>query len=245
MNKMSNKPSQNRDSSIFGYQQVVYDSEHWALLKSLRKKAFFLMTALADFHLHSVVHGSLARGDIKTSSDIDIFIPDVQNSFIVETALEKAGIHVNNRFVVQATPMYAMKAHIEIDELTTVTFPLMSMRKIEREFYTFGGEINLTQLKADLHVAGVDKRLMLIEPNPTGHQESSIISRENFTAKVLGISTETVFDRVHILTKRNLIGRTGVFIKKELMPDETFELTLKRLTDLNPAVRRRQQIKKS
>jgi predicted nucleotidyltransferase len=238
------KPRQNNTSSHssrFDYQNVVYDSEHLALLKSLREKTVFLMSALANFHLHTVVHGSIARGDVKAGSDIDIFIPEVQNSFIVETALEKAGVHVGNRFIVQATPLYAMKAHIEIDELTTVTFPLMNMRKVEREFYTFGGEITLSQLKANLQVAGVDKRLMLIEPNTAGHEESSVIGREAFVAKTLGISIETVLDRVRALTRRDLVGRTGVFIKKELNTDETFELALKRLSDFNPAVRRRQQ----
>jgi predicted nucleotidyltransferase len=225
----------------FDYQNIIYDTEHWLLLKRLREKAAFLMSSLAEFHLHTVVHGSLARGDVKPGSDIDIFLPEVQNSFTVETALEKAGVPVNSRFVVQATPLYTMKAHIEIDELTTVTFPLMSMRKVEREFYTFGGEITLNQLKANLHVAGVDKRLILIEPNTTGHMESSIIGREAATAKTLGISIETIQDRVHALTKRNTVGRTGVFLKKELQPEETFELTLKHLTDINPAIRRRQQ----
>jgi len=225
----------------FDNQIITYNNEHYILLKNLREKTLFLMSALAKFHLHTVVHGSIARGDVKAGSDIDIFIPEVQNSFTVETALEKAGIHVNNRFIVQATPLYAMKAHIEIDELTTITFPLMNMRKVEREFYTFGGEITIDQLKTNLHVAGVDKRLMLIEPNPTGHEESSIIGKEAYAAKILKISIETVFDRVHALTKRDSIGKTGVFIKKELALDETFELTLKRLTDLNPAVRRRQQ----
>ncbi|MCL2288231.1 MAG: nucleotidyltransferase domain-containing protein [Candidatus Bathyarchaeota archaeon] len=221
------------------YQKIAYDSGQWDLLKNLRKKAVHIMSTLADFNLPSVVHGSLARGDIKIGSDIDIFIPEVQNSFIVETALEKAGISINNRFIVQATPTYAMKAHIEIDELSTVSFPLMNMRKVEREFYSFGGEINLVQLEANLRVAGIDKRLMLIEPNMSGHMECSIIGRETFAAKILGISVETVLNRVHTLTKRNTVGRTGVFLKKELTSEETFELTLKRLSDLNPAVRRR------
>ena len=69
--------------------------------------------------------------------------------------------------------------------------------------------------------------------------ESSVIGKEEFAAKVLGVSAETVRDRVHTLMKRDTAGRTGVFIKKELMPDETFELALKKLADLNPAVRRR------
>jgi predicted nucleotidyltransferase len=39
--------------------------------------------------------------------------------------------------------------------------------------------------------------------------------------------------------KRDAVGRTGVFVKRELAPDETFELALKKLSDSNPAVRRR------
>jgi predicted nucleotidyltransferase len=52
-----------------------------------------------------------------------------------------------------------------------------------------------------------------------------------------------VLDRVHALLKRDTVGRTGVFLKKELNPDETFELALKRLSDQNPAVRRRMKKK--
>ena len=132
-----------------------------------------------------------------------------------------------------------MKAHIEIDEKTTVSFPLMEMRRVEREFYRFGGEVNLNQIKTNIRVAGVDKRLMLIEPTENGHSESSVVGREESTAKILGIAAETVLDRVHALMKRDTVGRTGVFVKKELLQDETFELALKRISELNPAVRRR------
>jgi hypothetical protein len=197
------------------------------------------MAALEVFHLQSVVHGSVARGDVNEGSDIDVFIPEIQNSFLVETALEKAKITVNSRLIVQATPMYSMKAHIEIDENTTVSFPLMEMRRVEREFYRFGGEINLSHLKANLRVAGVDKRLMLIEPTTKGHVESSIVGREEFVAGILKVSAETVSDRVRALLKRDSIGRTGVFVKKELTSDETFELALKKLSEANAAVRRR------
>jgi predicted nucleotidyltransferase len=218
----------------------VYDAQHWQTFQGLRERAVFLMSVLERFHLPAVVHGSVARGDIKVSSDVDVFITGgVQNSFLVETALEQAGISINRRFVVQATPLYAMKAHIEIDNVSCVSFPLMDMRRVEREFYLFGGEVNLVQLKAGLRVAGVDKRLMFIEPNLRGHVESSIVGHEAVVAKFLGVSVETVKDRVRALTKRGLVGRTGVFLKKELLPQETFELALKRLSDFNPAVRRR------
>jgi predicted nucleotidyltransferase len=220
-------------------QKIIYTKRQWTQLAALRGQASSIMSALEKFHLRAIVHGSIARGDVKGGSDIDVFIPEVQNSFLVETALQQAKISINTRFVVQATPNYAMKAHIEIDELTTVSFPLMEMRRVEREFYKFGGEITLSQLKANLRVPGADKRLMLIEPIKKGHIESTIVDREEFAAKIIGVSSETILDRVHTLMKRDTVGRTGVFIKRELPPDETFELTLKKVSEINPAVRRR------
>lgn len=221
------------------YREVTYGSACWAKLKELRAMAEPVMAALAASHLNAIVHGSLARGDVKEGSDVDIFLAGVQGSFAVETALEKANIAINSRLLVQATPNYAMKAHIEINETVSVSFPLMEMRRVEREFYRYGGEADLSQLQADARVAGVDKRLMLIEPTPLGHVESSIIGREEFVAKLLGISAETVLDRVHALMRRDTVGRTGVFVKRELAPDETFELAAKKLAEQNPAVRRR------
>jgi len=231
---MAVKPTKSSDC-----QEIKYTDEHWKLLNEFRASAKPVMAALEEFHLGSVVHGSVARGDVKEGSDVDVFIAEVQNSFLVETALEKAQIPINSRLIVQATPTYAMKAHIEITEQITVTFPLMEMRRVEREFYRFGGEANLSQLKAGTRIPGVDKRLMLIEPTEKGHNECSVIGREDFAAKIIGISAETVLDRVHVLLKRDIIGRTGVFVKKEVAPNETFELALKKLSDINPAVRRR------
>jgi predicted nucleotidyltransferase len=221
------------------HREIVYDSSRWTMLKEKREKAICLMAALERSHLHSIVHGSVARGDVTEKSDIDIFIPEPSSSFQIETALETAKVNIINRLVVQATPTYNMKAHIEINEKTTVTFPLMKMRKVEREFYKFGGEANLIQLQSFERVPGVDKRLMLIEPTETGHEETSIIDCEEQVAKILGISVETVQDRVHALLKRDVVGRTGVFIKKELSANETFELALQKLAKENPAVRRR------
>ena len=231
---MAVKPTKRDD-----YSEVTYASGRWVKLKELREKAMGVMVALEVFHLQSTVHGSVARGDVKPESDVDVFIAGVQNSFMVETALEKAKIPVNSRIIVQATPNYAMKAHIEVNEQTSISFPLMEMRRVEREFYRFGGEANLAQLKAGVRVVGVDKRLMLIEPIEKGHVESSVLGREEFVAGVLGVSAETVLDRVHALVKRDTVGRTGVFIKKELTQDETFEYALKKLAETNPAVRRR------
>ena len=231
---MAAKPKKHAD-----YKEVVYTSAHWALLGELRKKAMRIMTALEGFRLRALVHGSIARGDVNANSDVDVFVAEPQSSFLVETALERAGIPVNARLLIQATPNYAMKAYIELDAGSSISFPLMRMRRVEREFYKFGGEVNLNQLKTGARVAGADKRLMLIEPTAKGHAESSIIGREDAAAKSLGVSAETVLDRVHALLKRDEVGRTGVFVKRELAPDETFEMALKKLADENPAVRRR------
>ena len=231
---MATKPTKNAETRT-----VTYSNLRWSQLKALREKAIPVIDALERFHLQCVVHGSVARGDVNQSSDVDVFVPEVQNSFLVETALEKAMIQINSRLLVQATPTYAMKAHIEIDECTAVSFPLMGMRRVEREFYRFGGEVNLAQIRENVRVAGVDKRLMLIEPTVKGHVESCVFGREEHVAGLLGISVETVSDRVRALLKRDSIGRTGVFLKKELAPDETFELALKKLSDANAAVRRR------
>ena len=236
---MAVKPTKSSD-----YREVTYSAARWQLIERLRSRAFEVMTALEASHLNSVVHGSIARGDVNEGSDVDVFIPEVQNSFQVEGALEKPCIPINSRLLVQATPNYAMKAHIEIDEMTTVTFPLAPMRRVEREFYQFGGEVNLTQLERKIRVAGVDKRLMLIEPTEKGHVESSIIGKEEATAKILSITVETVLDRVHALVRRDSVGRTGVFVKKELMAHETFELALKKLSENNPAVRRRMNVRR-
>lgn len=219
--------------------KINYNREHWRLLDSLRKKALNIILALKNRHVPAIVHGSIARGDIHDESDVDIFIPNPPSSFLIETALEQAKLPFASRFVIQATPLYAMKAYIEIEEFTTVSFPLMNLRRVEREFFRFSGEVDQDQLKSNIRVLGVDKRLMLIQPSQTGHLESSIIGQEEHVAKRLGVATETVTDRIRALTKRNAVGRTGVFVKKQLSGDETFELVLKRLADENPAVRRR------
>jgi predicted nucleotidyltransferase len=221
------------------FQEIIYEKSRWTFLQELRRKAARIMKILQDSHLEAIVHGSIARGDVSRKSDIDIFIPVQPSSFLIETALEKASISASSRLVVQATPTYAMKAQIEIDEVTTVSFPLMKMRRVEREFYKFGGEANLVTLQENLRVPGVDKRLMLIEPTAKGHRESTVAGNEEHVAETLGIAVETVSDRVHTLMRRDEIGRTGVFIKEELVNGETFEMALKRIAGKNPAVRRR------
>ncbi len=223
----------------FEYREVTYGEQHWKLLKALRDKTTEIMECLQTYKIVSIAHGSIARGDITPKSDMDVFVSNPPSSFLLENALETCGFSTNRRLVVQATPSYAMKGYIEIDEQRSISFPLMKLRSVERDFYKFGGEANLAVLKRKQRVRGVDKRLMLIEPTSTGHRESTIVDREQTVANRLGVSIETVLDRVHALLRRDKVGRTGVFIEKELSADEPFEMVLKELADQNPAVRRR------
>lgn len=219
--------------------EITYNKARWSLLHKLRKQATELMSALSHFNIVSIVHGSIARGDVSATSDIDVFIPSPPPSYIIETALDNAGFKPSKRLVVQATPFYAIKGHIEIDGQRLVSFPMVKFKPKEMDFYKFGGCAGHEQLKSNVRVPGVDKRLMLIEPTPKGHEESSVIGKEEFIAKVLGISVDIVRERVRTLLRRDKVGRTGVFIKRELSPSENFEEALRKLSREIPTIRKR------
>lgn len=219
--------------------RIIYEKKHWKLFKQLRKKTVQVMEILENCHLRSIVHGSIARGDVSETSDIDVFLPFPPSSFVIETSLERSGFRVYQRKIVQATPLYALKGYIGLDQQTSLSFPLVKLRPVEKDFYRFGGEASLHTLKKNKRVLGVDKRLMLIDPTADGHVESAVVGREKEVANLLGVSLNTVLDRVHALLRRDEVGRTGVFIEREVAPDETFEQAVKKLADQNPAVRRR------
>lgn len=209
------------------------------MLDNIRASSIEILDALKRSHLSSVVHGSVARGDINLKSDIDVFIPEVVSSFIIETALDRAQVQINRRMLIQATPTYSIKGYIEIDDRRSISFPISRLRKTEREFYRFGGVATLHQLRNKIRTIGVDKRLMLVEPTDFGHIESSIIGKNENVARQLSISVETVQERVRTLTRRDRLGRTGLFLEKELLPYDTFESLLRRIAKEKPSVRRR------
>lgn len=219
---------------------VVYDDAHWRLLRELRGEAVRIMEALSRMGIASIVHGSIARGDVHPGSDIDVFIPFPVPSYRVEIALEQAGFRVSHKLVVQATPHSTPKAYIALDseERRVVSFPLAKLGKTEYEFYYFGGALDLQGLMLDRRVPGVTKRLTLIEPTREGHVEYSIIGREAEAARKIGVSIDTVLERVRVLSRRDQHGRTGVFVKQVLEPWESLEDAVTRIARSNPAFRR-------
>jgi predicted nucleotidyltransferase len=174
---------------------------------------------------------------VDEKSDIDVFIPSVAPSYRIELALERAGFKPIRREIVMATPWQLPKAHIYIEEDRSVTFPLVPPRSLELEFYYFGGAASLKQVGESVRVPGVDKRLMLIEPTPRGHIESPVVGKEAEAAKRVGVSLSIVRERVQVLTRRAEVGHTGIFLQRELSPDENFETVFRKLVDENPAMK--------
>jgi predicted nucleotidyltransferase len=224
-----------------GYMEVYYEPWRWRLLEEKRSLAIKIMEVLQALYGSLVTHGSIARGDVSVDSDVDVVILDPPNPSLVELTLEKGGFKVRWKELVQATPTYTPKVYLYLDYkgLLVVSYPLARLRPREREFYKWGGECTLDDLRKGVRTPGVDKRLKLIEPTDRGHRESPVIGREGYVARLLGISVETVIERVRVLTRRREHGRTGVFLKVELNPEDSVEEAVARVARENPMFRRR------
>lgn len=213
---------------------IVYDEMQWVHLKKMRKRALRIITSLESEGIRSYAYGSIARGDVHKSSDIDIIVPYPVSSYKLEIILGKN----LRRELVQATPSMVLKGHIILETDLVVTFPLFKLMPREEEFYRWGGLVNRKHLENEVRASGVDKRLLLIEPTETGHKESGVIGYEHEAAKKLGVSIGIAQERVRVLTRRDNVGRTGVYLTRVLADDENFEEIAKMLKDTDPALRR-------
>jgi predicted nucleotidyltransferase len=219
-----------------GYEsrEVIYGPQQWELLDTLRTKALGALKALAGMGIEAFVYGSVARGDVTSTSDIDIVVPRTVSSYKIELALGSC----RRKELVQATPSSVLKGHLHYDDVIVVSFPIFRMRSREIDFYTWGGSIGRNDMSLEVRVPGVDKRLVLIEPTDRGHMESGVIGYEELVAKKLGLSPPIALERVRVLTRREGVGRTGVYLTRVLDSDESIEKAAKSLIDANPALRR-------
>ena len=189
--------------------------------------------------LNPLVYGSIARGDVHNDSDIDIVFIQTIAPYQIEIILDKNGFNNYFREIIMATPADTLKLYIYLDELESITIPLTKFDKKAREFYDFGGKINLNQIKNGIRVPGIDKRLVLIQPTSGGHEESSIIGNENLAAKQLNVSIDLINERKKVLLKREKFGKTGVFLKRSIEVYETTEDVLKKLANKKSIVRKK------
>lgn len=214
--------------------EVRYDAGRFSILRDLRREAERVGSVLGPGWS---VHGSIARGDVKRTSDIDLIFPADARSYMVEFQLQRAGIELLRREVVMATPNSSPKGHIQLGNEVTVTFPLVGLRPQEEAFYRFGGVLPAAGLERAPRVPGVSKKLLLIIPIEGGHIESSIIGKESEIARLLKVPVEVVLERTRVLARRDRIGRTGVYMREEVPEGSTFEETLKFFSDRDPVVR--------
>lgn len=222
---------------------VVYSDRDWQILNSKRNRATNLLEMFAKEGLNPYIYGSIARGNVHQDSDIDIVFTDQIPSYQIEFILGKNGFKNYFREILMATPLDSLKLYIYLSELECITVPLSRLDKKTVEFYNFGGKINLSQLKSEIRVPGIDKRLVLIRPNIKGHEEVSIIGNESNVAKEVGISLNTINERVKVLLRREKHGRTGVYLKRSLEMNESTEEVLKKLANSKTIVRKKLYLK--
>ena len=221
-----------------GIQKISYTKNQWAHLTNLRKQTTKIMALLIP--LNPIVHGSVARGDVTSTSDIDIMIPHQVSEYQVQIPLDELDLTIEKRLILQATPLAAIKAHLVYTDNVTISFPLVPLYPREIEFYNFGGALNYSNLVEDVRVPGISKALQLITPTATGHLASDVMGASlGKMAKTLNISPATIQERIRVLQRRDKLGRTGVFLREELSFEESFGQALNRISNLNPATRRR------
>jgi predicted nucleotidyltransferase len=213
---------------------VRYTPERFATLDEKRARARPYLRALP---VGTKVFGSVARGDVRPASDIDLEVPYGGASFTLEVALSGLPDPCLGRSLIQATPNSVVKALWNFGEVT-VALALTPPTPIEEGFSRFGGAVDLKDIEAGKRVPGVDKRLLLIEPTREGHIESSVANRAGQAAKVLAVARDVVEGRIRVLRRRSASGRTGVYLTRTLDDGESPEGALEALKDADPAVRR-------
>lgn len=216
---------------------VVYPDWRWRLLDSLREKALLLLQALDEIEEKPLVVGSVARGDVNSSSDIDIFFKGYVPSWRIALALEKVGVAVQAYRIVQATSQTALRFIAVVEDKVEISVPMSRLRRTEEEFPNYAGAITIHHIINKLRVRGINKQLLFIEPTCYGHDEWSIIGREEESAKLLGISIETILERKSMREKRAREGRTGFLFNIEISGEESPEEFVCSLARKNPILR--------
>ncbi|MEM4189693.1 MAG: nucleotidyltransferase domain-containing protein [Candidatus Caldarchaeum sp.] len=218
--------------------EVVYSEDHWRLLTELREKALNIMMHLEKHGFSPIVYGSVARGDVSPTSDLDVFIPRVVPMQLLEYIVSLLQ-PVQKRVLVQATPYYAAKAYLYLNDRDTVSAPMVQLNRDEEGFYTLAGSLTVEELRQNVRKPGINKALNLIIPTMFGHVEKPLKSSFEEAVRILRVSPDIITARMKVLLKRREKGRTGVFQSIELGEDSSFEEAFRQLLAKSAALRKR------
>lgn len=216
---------------------VVYNNHQWQILKEKREVAIKILQIIDKLPSKFYIYGSVARGDVRDGSDIDLVVLDVVSSFQLLYLLQDT--RILSKFIIMATPNHSIKGVIELENDITISFPLSPFSNREIDFYKFGGMVEVKDIETEIRVSGIDKRLVLINPTNDGHKERSVMQVSSKELTRLGFSPRIIEERMRALNRRDKIGRTGVFLKEEVLTEIGFENHLKQLEDRNHLIRKK------
>ncbi len=218
---------------------LIYDDEHWIILRKKREMARIYMEPLKDLGLSPKLYGSVARGDVHIKSDVDIVVekPPCPFSLVDHILLDRFSDPIS-REIIQSTPKSTPKVYIKYSGDVTISYPLSQLAENESFFYRFGGVLSLQELD-EVRVPGVNKKLKLIYPTNEGHAATSIIGKESLVAGILRIPLKVVMERAMILARRKVEGTTGIYLTYRLDPGESVEEAVQKLMRLKKGFRNR------
>lgn len=212
-----------------------YSEDEWNLLKNLRITTIEILKILEYTGIKAFVHGSVARGDISDTSDIDIHIPVQVPSYKLDLIDD---LQFTDHRIMMGTPNSTIRAVLSLQDDINISFPLCAPNEREDEFYRFSGYLYLKDLHLNRRKVGVTKKLLLIEPEEEGYWFSSISANKKKAIQILSLSQRMIDERIRVLSRRDKIGRTGLFLDYSLSSNENFEQALKSIADRNVIVRR-------
>lgn len=221
--------------------EVIYSDDHWQIFREKRAKGLKLLETLIECGYTSpILHGSIARGDVSKTSDVDVALLYPYPAGMIKFCLERKGFSIHYVRIIQPTPRHTPKVYIYLDpyEEQSISIPLTTLEKIEVEYYKFSGYVTKEDVMNSKRVKGVNKKLMLIIPTKEGHIELPVLDNEDYVCRVLGISIDVVKDRVEALTRRIREGHTGLFVNTIVPHFEEIEQYIEKLCNSNTIFRR-------
>ncbi|MHA1989504.1 MAG: hypothetical protein ACW981_05190 [Candidatus Hodarchaeales archaeon] len=202
----------------------------------LRRETVTWMEQLRQFH--PFCYGSIARGDVELTSDADIII-DPTPTYKYEEILKEKWL---SRTLVQATPNQGPKVVYEFPNNISLSVPITDLSQRESEFLNFGGKLSLPKFQNGEYAIGINKRLMLVEPQDKKGFSFKYISVKSMpihlVARKVNIGVGIILERIRVLSKRDEMGRTGLYLQHSLQPGEQPEKALKDLMKEKPALRK-------